>query len=682
MSSQEKKERASLKLTMRKPWKFVGMAAFLAGAAALPAWAGEPISCTPEMLDVRVLPLLESESVLRVQTLIIELQNRSQSLCKLPDAAVELLPKSGADELTTRFTNDPDTSANRLSNRDNQLFPLDVAHLLVSWPSRAAWNMFEGCFDRDRLVLSIGWNQPPILSVEHLWARLCDRAYISGYRAGRYADEGLPTEWLQRFRAAPGDFAAPRVLSGNAAGKEAISASTANERAMLQDYFELSLDLPRVDFNCPFVVLRKREADGTTTVYLNHCAMTTAEELKKSGLQQPNWTARLNLPALAEQPQNTGRVEYEVISRIEHEGKPAYASALASIRIRDPELPSLPATESPLPDCKAEQLEWKTLPPLDRGKFHEAHVYQAANTSEQACAVGGVPQITFSHPEGQSYTWIPTPCPNCEDSLFQPRPSGWIDLSPGDSAHFLVGAFRYNTEAGHWRLICSQVETITVKFSEEVIKLPFEAGTCAGVNISAWRAGVYDGDPMNLEYDRARAKQKQDLEAHAVPAECGKNDFGTTGRPVFFPAEKDLRFGISVEQEHFLKGTPVGVHIWTANTSDKAIIYMTCPALLEMALYDAYGHRLFTRAEEKMREQHKASVTHVMVCSATFQISVPPHSCSASPDKMILSDQYSLPPGEYVVMKKEPEPAAGASFIDAINKTKNDVGLVISVDQP
>ena len=669
-----------LQRVMRIAWRFIRVALLLA-APALPAWAGEAIPCTPEMLDVRVLPLIESESILHVETLIIEIENRSQLACALPEAAVELLPKSGADELTTRFTNNPDTSELRLSKRGNQLSPGDVAHLLIAWPSKAAWNMFEGCFDRDRLTVSTGWQQPPFLSIEHLWARLCDRAYISGYRAGPYNGEGLPAEWLQRFHATAADFAAPQIFFGDAAGKDKTSAGTANARAMLRDYFELFLDLPRVDFNCPFAVLRKREADGITTVYLNHCAMTTADELKQSGFQQPKWTARLNLFALAEQPQGTGNVEYEAISGIEHEGKQGYASARARIRIRDPELPSLPDIESPLPDCKAAQLEWKTLPSLDGGKFHEAHVYQATNTSDEACAVGGVPQVSFSHPEGKSFMWIPTACPNCEDPLFQPRPSGWIDLKFGDSAHFLVGAFRYNPDAGYWRVICDQVATVEVKLAGEgeSVKLPFEVGACAGVNISAWRAGAYDGDPMNLEYDKIAAKEKQDLEAAEIPAECQKNDFDTTGRPVFFPAGKDLSFGVSAGRDHFLKGSPVGVHIWTANTGDKPISYMSCPRVFEIDLYDAYGHHLLTRAEKKMREQSgEDRIAHQVICSSTFQIAVPAHSCTAS-EEVNFSDQYSLPPGEYVIVRREPEPPA---FVHAIRATKIHAGLVIAVDQP
>jgi len=60
-------------------WRLAWVAVFLLAATCRPAWAAEPSSCTAEMLDVRVLPLIESHTGMQVKTLVIEIQNRSPS---------------------------------------------------------------------------------------------------------------------------------------------------------------------------------------------------------------------------------------------------------------------------------------------------------------------------------------------------------------------------------------------------------------------------------------------------------------------------------------------------------------------------------------------------------------------------------------------------------------------------
>jgi hypothetical protein len=113
--------------------------------------------------------------------------------------------------------------------------------------------------------------------------------------------------------------------------------------------------------------------------------------------------------------------------------------------------------------------------------------------------------------------------------LFQPRPSGWIDLKPLESAHFIVGASCFPQDSGPWRQICDIVETLELKLTGEnqVMSMPFGVGTCAQVNISAWRAGSYDDDPQNLIYAKSTSTPQADL-----PKQCAAKDVSPLGRPV------------------------------------------------------------------------------------------------------------------------------------------------------
>jgi hypothetical protein len=631
------------------------------------ARAADLRSCTPEMLDIQVLPPLEQDSVNQLHALVIEVANHSQSSCQLQGPSVELLPQSGADTFTNSFFSDQQMSPSEQLFHDSQslLDPGKTAHLLVVWHSLDS-QMSAGCVNRDRLTLSFGLNLPPVLTVEHLWMRICDRAYVSRYRAGHYVGEPLPAEWMQRFAAQPADFvASPIVVTGDTQAPLVIVETLAN-REMLHDYFELFVDLPRPDFNCPFVVLHRRYADGQTTAYLNNCKIMSAQERSRLRLQDTKWTARLNLPSLGMQPEKLGTVEYDVFSAILENGSSVYVRAKTSVLIRDPEFPVLPTIDSPLPDCQAAQLQASKLPTLDGGRWHDAHVYDVTNISQETCRLGGVPPLTFSRPEGQGYTWIPSPCPNCADPLFKPRPSGWIDLEPGKSAHFMVGAIRFNTEAGRWRLNCTVVEKLELKLAGEnqSISLPFGVGTCAQVNISAWRAGKYDGDPENLVYGKSSSKQP----LAELSKDCATADFSSLGRPVMLEHGK-MAFGLSVSPEAIAYRDPVLLHLWIDNQTAQEASVMTCMTLdffwaEGFELYDAYGHRLLKKNEDNTRskQEHPSSENPNKeclggwVCSRNFPIPIPPHTCTNGgayqPYDFTrnLADSYDLPPGVYYIV--------------------------------
>src|SRR5260370_28777621 len=145
-------------------------------AISQPVRAADTRPCTPQMLDVQVLPLLEPYTVNQLHGLAIEIVNRSQSSCQLQGPSVELLPRSSVDTFTNSFFSDQEMSPSerQFQDRHSALGPEEAAHLLIAWHSLDS-SPFPGCLNRDRLTLSLGLNLPPVLMVEHLWLRLSDR---------------------------------------------------------------------------------------------------------------------------------------------------------------------------------------------------------------------------------------------------------------------------------------------------------------------------------------------------------------------------------------------------------------------------------------------------------------------------------------------------------------------------
>jgi hypothetical protein len=642
--------------------------AVLFAALGIPgrAWAGPAEACTAEMLDVRVLPLIEWGSARELHRLAIEFRNRGGVACQLRDTFVQLLPQGGADGFTGGSNYDEPMGAGEAEfrERDYELRPGETANILVVWRSRSS-PLYPECVNRDSLGVSLRYDQPAFVKVEHLWMKICDRAYVSRMRLGPYLGEDMPKAWLERIGAKETDFGPLPFAVPRTPDDPPIAVEAQREREMLGDYFELFLGLPRPDVECPFVVLRKREADGQTKVYVNHCE----EDRERQGkLQDTKWTARLMAPQIGLQPERTGRVEYEVFSRIREGEGSAYAEAATSVMVRDAKLPGLPEIAAGLPECEAGQLKAERVAELNGGKFHDALAYQATNVSGGSCRVGGVPQLEYWFPAEQSHSWTPSACPNCEDVLFKPRPSGWIDLAAGESAHFLVGATRYNTEKGPWRQICDVVEKLILTLREgQTMTLPFGVGTCAEVTISAWREGKYDGDAMNVAYEKSVAVRGE----KALPKQCATGDFSKLGRPMMLEPWGDLQFGLSVTEERIPQGQPPILHLWIDNTSDKEESVMTCMTLdvfwaEDFDLYDAYGHRVLKKKEWEPRRrpagvEEKPSLLCFggWSCGRNFPIPIPAHTCmngAAEPGgydfNRNLLMYYDLPPGKYYAVPR------------------------------
>jgi len=138
--------------------------------------------CTADMLDIRVLPPLQAKSGLEIHALVVELQNRElqnrelqnrelqdheiqnreKLSCALPQAPhIELIEQGGADELVANDFEDDASTAEEFQKKQYILAPGEVVHALIVWPSRASWDSFAGCFNRDRMALAFDYNQPP-----------------------------------------------------------------------------------------------------------------------------------------------------------------------------------------------------------------------------------------------------------------------------------------------------------------------------------------------------------------------------------------------------------------------------------------------------------------------------------------------------------------------------------------
>ncbi len=676
--------RQSMKRSLMRTIAFVAGVFSLASPTSAAGQTGAVSDCTADMLEIRVLPPIQAKSVLEIRTIVVELQNRAILSCTLPSAPhIELLEQGGADELIANDFEDDASTAEEFQKKQYILAPGEVVHALIVWPSRGSWNSF-GCFNRDRMALAFNYNQPPLLEVQHLWARLCDRAYVSRFRVGHYAGESIPATWLKRFQAQPSDFAVPDVIGPHDAEHSPIKVDAVSDGEMLNDgfYSQLFVSLPHIEFDCPYVLLRKREPDGKTKVYLNHCDVLTPEERSQQHFQDQRWSTRLDVGNLGMSAEQPGTVEYEVVAGIgkgvggvvadkPEKEKKVYAAAQTQVLMMDPEPPALPVIDSPQPDCQAAQLKAADLSPMAGGPWHEAHIYNVTNISDQACRVGGLPRLELFYPPDKSHTTNPKPCPNCSDPLFLPRPSGWIDLVPGDSAHFLVGSTRFDLASSTWRMKCDVPGMSLVMTAENLgyqttenqnpavsLPLPFGTGTCAQFTVTAWRAGKYDDDPVNIQFDQRDEKRRKAVEDNVLPKDCEKKDFSKTGRPVIFPASSGLQFGMSVPHERFVKGKPIGLYLWQVNPTDKPLSYMSCPPLFEMEVFDFYGHRVLDHVEQKREQNQPPGIEFPYICSATIMATVPPHTCSASETTADLSQQYSLPPGEYLITRRDGRRAA------------------------
>jgi len=193
------------------------------------------------------------------------------------------------------------------------------------------------------------------------------------------------------------------------------------------------------------------------------------------------------------------------------------------------------------------------------------------------------------------------------------------------------------------------------------VEVPFGGQDCVSIDISAWRRGSYDGDPLNLHQAKL-AQASESMPKPAVPAECNKPQYLVHGQPYPIEGAHDPENAISMEQRQFLRGESIPMYLWTINSTDRTIELGGC-GRREAAyfnaggyvLYDAYGHRILNKRQIASDEHCKADPTgyyEPLMCTATVSWSLPPHTCTVSP--MDLARDYDLPPGEYTISTRDP----------------------------
>jgi hypothetical protein len=80
----------------------------------------------------------------------------------------------------------------------------------------------------------------------------------------------------------------------------------------------------------------------------------------------------------------------------------------------------------------------------------------------------------------------------------------------------------------------------------------------------------------------------------------------SASRPVIVTHGDGMAFGLSISTSTGAAGSPVQLHLWIDNQTDKAAAVMTCTTLdffwnEGFDVYDAYGHRLLKKNEIKRR---------------------------------------------------------------------------------
>jgi hypothetical protein len=584
---------------------------------------------------------------------------------------VELLPPSDPNNSLFLAADRPDQPGFNEEYAPKQLEPGEWAHVVFAWVSRSAPEI--PCNQYSGLKLHVVDMNPgrhvedqAAIEARNLWIRSCPSVFVSGYRKGRYSPQSkLTAAWLNSWAPAlvpessyPNQPTSAEILVES----PALKLHAPVQRTMVGDLLALRLRFQRgVEEGCAFRLLRKRESNGATVISVQQCAAAEASPDKPVPPYFEAGTARLAIDALDLQALNPGPVSYDVIGVVGAPGAARFASAQVKLMARDPAFPAQAVIIDPWPACKASQLRFASPEPAVSGRLETLRAYEATNVSIELCWVAGVPAVRFLDDGGAHEPFVPKPCPNCDNDQFKARPNGRIDLRPGESAHFLAGVTSIDTEEDPWRH-CQRSSKLewTGSAEDAPVLLPMDAGVCAAIDISAWRAGAFDGDAQNVEW--AKKHDAGFEEPGATPPDCDKPGLLKMGRPAMMPRAEHLAFGLSLAARSFEKGQPVPLHLWVDNTGDGAAAVWTCMDLdffkgRGFDLYDAYGHRLLRKREVELQEQfakdpRTRAVQGAWSCTRNFQIEIPAHTCVNGDNYDFtaqLTQEYDLPPGEYTV---------------------------------
>jgi len=599
--------------------------------------------CATREIDIRVLPPIESETVRGVHLLPIEYTNMGTKACHL---LFDRDLKLNAKEETVLDLDYDSTPAQEFVK------PGETAHKLLAWSSIPR-EAYYPCSSFD------GFTIVSMLTVRHLWMQVCGSVMDSQYRAGPYASgEELPKDWMGKdgYLMPPetrdAKFAYNIPLKGaadsNAEGRE-VRLEALVPQPLLGEKANLRLTFAHpVPEDCPFYLVRMRKADGETTVDFNHCEANNLPGKDTSVL----WLEYMGLL-----PDTTGDVRFDVISRIQTENGPVYAqSNTAQMFVRSNKLPTLPYVLPPLQICEAQSLALAEPVILPQQGNRVARVYQVKNQSASACRLGGVPElqvVTTAWDESekrQVENKDPlTMCGNCEDPLYAPRPNGWIDLQPGDSAHFLIG---YGTAKQYdWAIPADKAVRLEWKDADKSINLPLEDLVQNPADVSSWRAGGYDGDPKNEHWHAPLTSTVQEL-----PPDCNskqaKKDMKEKGRPFFFEPKDGVAIGISLKETQFALDEDVYPSVWVDNGTDESMTFSYGNGSIDPVLevWDAYGHLVAEPPD--LHPSAPNDETFVETTTATvidIPIEVAAHSCAAFGTRARAGHGGMFGPGTYIV---------------------------------
>jgi hypothetical protein len=331
----------------------IAICAFLL-VTCVSAWAenGSPQICGARDVDISIVSESQSEKDNSGHLLIIDFRNRGSRECRLGEMELRVPGMGGS--YAWEGAPDDSPAALTLRQRANMLPPGGSAHIFVAWssiPLEYRGRTIANCVIRESLiVLPINpGNQRPWLEVRNPGIRSCDTMYHSGLRAGAYQlGEPIAQQWLDRQRLRPEDFSGEFLPDAQAERVSLRALSTVEYlpgtfASGYSGYFELLLKVSSpASAQCPYRMLRKREEDGETTIYIDQCQPSTHKT-------QPDHTeVELRPRDLGMLPARPGRIEYEITSEVLAIGKIENARATYELWVRDPAEAILPVIDSNL----------------------------------------------------------------------------------------------------------------------------------------------------------------------------------------------------------------------------------------------------------------------------------------------------------------------------------------------
>jgi hypothetical protein len=633
--------------------------------------------------------------------LVLEIQNIGTKTCRLAEAELKLLPNENGGIDDSQIMN---------GYPPLELEPGEWAHVLIAWLSQhylgqqcqQHWGM------QVQLVDPHG-RDPVDVDLRNVVVQSCSNVYDSGYRKGPYTrDSGLPDEMVKSSEPPNGGwYSVPRQIPWQEVLSDSpqYQVSTIWPRMMLGADPELDVMSPvDADNGCTFRVMRMRESSGRTAFWFQECLFPGIREgptrIDVPGVLRSGVSPLMNNML----PQHTGWVDFDFVTNLGNTTAPQWARTHLRMRVRDPKPPDQAAVLDPLPACKLSQLKLVALDPVISDPKRFVRAYEATNTSAEACSVAGVPKVSVANPQFS--------CPNCVNDLFGIRPNGRIDLPPGESAHFLLGTksidrdfdFKNCTGIATMHLNLSEGDDSAVDPNKEVIELPY-GGCILPYEVSAWRAGQYDGDASNLNWAKKHAAVAEPL-GPGLP-DCDKPELRVYGHPATMQSGAGITYGLSMTKHEFVEGEPVSLHLWVDNTSDRQVGVMTCMGLdlfkdQGFDVYDAYGHRLLrtyekagldkfpgVSREEACRTDKGRFILdgQEWICGRNFPIYIPAHTCVTRDDGDFtagVSGRFDLPPGEYTIRPRN-NPDGGNLCSDKIQRLWSGTEtehITFSVSQP